>query len=95
MPLYQICCLDLALLLYPVSVVFSCRPPNMYLCRGTSDYMLRGKFVPRISDVKCSGSLVNINTLTYTLINTSNCPLWCYFLVKKKSDEIRFYFTIF
>ena len=59
-PLYQRYCLDLALLLYPVSVVFSCRPPNMSLCWGTSAYVLRGKFAPRVSDVKCSGSLVRV-----------------------------------
>ena len=35
----------------------------------------QGKFVPRISDVKCSGSLVNINTLTCILIKTTNCPV--------------------
>ena len=90
-PLYQRYCLNLALLLYPVSVVFSCRPPNMSLCWGTSACVLWGKFVPRISDVKCSRSLVNINTLTCTLIKTSNCPVWCYFLVKKLRNQILFH----
>ena len=33
----------------------------MSLCWGTSAYVVRGKFVPRIA-VKCSGSRVNINT---------------------------------
>ena len=90
-PLYQRYCLDLASLLYPVSVVFSCRPPNMSLCWDTSAYVLRGKFAPRISDVKCSGSLMNINTLTCNLIKTSNCPVWCYFLVKKLRNQILFH----
>ena len=87
-PLYQRYCLDLALLLYPVSVVFSCRPPNMSLCWGTSAYVLWGKCVPMIYVVKCSGSLVNINTLTCTLMKTSNCPVWCYFLVKQLRNQI-------
>ena len=30
----------------------------MSLCRGTFACVPRGKFIPRISDVKCSGSLV-------------------------------------
>ena len=80
-PFYQMYCLDLALLLYIVSVVFSCCPPNMSVCWGTSTYVLRGKFVPRTADVKCSGSLVNIQTCT--VIKTSNYPVLCYFLVKK------------
>ena len=89
--LYQSYCLDIALLFYPVSVVFSCRPPNMSMCWGTYAYVLRGKFVPRIS-VKCSGSLVNINI---NLHSNKYFQLSCLFLFSnKKSYETRFYFTI-
>ena len=47
----------------------------MSLCWGMSACVLRGKFIRRIYDVKCPGSLVNINTLTCTLIKISNFQL--------------------
>ena len=53
-----------------------------------SVYVPRGQFVPRISDVKCSESLVNI------VMKTSNCPFNYYFLIKKVMNS-HFYFTIF
>ena len=76
-----------------MSMTFNCPPPHIKYV-SVLGHVPRGKFDPRISDVKCSEALVNINPITRTVMKTSNCPFNYYFLIKKVMKS-RFYFTTF